>query len=300
MKSLMRLLACALCLSLGGTASANTSVWTAISYQTPNAQGSPYIQRAFEDITARAQLSWSDSLYSISAASEAGHGFILADAVASSRESGHLGHFMNNVYVDWLTLSHPELAGQSGQVKMSFYFENDMTVAVGPDGQSNTSVNWYAYGDNASVDVYETYNAGPWAAHNRWTYIDDASGTSQGPIPFDEQYLTLTLNFVWGEPFRFGYGIASQGQAVGESSYELAHLGYFAGITEVTAGGIAIDGYSLASRSGTDYSQPTLPVPEVPEPDSIALWAAGLGLIVSRQLRRKATSPTAVRSSATS
>lgn len=271
-------MACALMAStmLPSTVQAEgTVVWNSIGYATPNGSDSLVLNPDSRNAPTQAAHSWAAPPYAVRARSGAGFGSIDASASATSSRSGNLGHFINSVFADELTLSRPDLAGQAGQITLTFYHENRLAPSASGDGQANTYADWYAWANEANGSVNERFNVAGWApGQSKYTYIDDAHGIRQGPTAMDDQYLTLTADFTWGEPVLFGYGLATSGQAVENGSYEVEVAGYWGGIVEATAAGAVIDDYMLTSRTGIDYSRSF--VPAVPEPAALALLAAGL------------------------
>ncbi len=286
MRLLISALSLAGCVSLAPLAHAQESFTrTTYWYQYPGGEDSEILLLDSRTDPLRAALAWSDGPYSVLSRSSAALGMLDASASASSWTSGNIGHFINSGFGDQLTLSHPDLSGQPGQVTMSFHFQNRLAVSATGETYVQAGADWTAFANDATGFMMESLLINDeFSGRMRYAHVMDAGGTRDWQPEPDERQITLTADFVWGEPFWFGYSLATEGQAVGTSSYEVETEGYWGGVLGVTAGGAVIDDYSIASRSGIDYSVPFIPA--VPEPAPLALLAAGLFLLGGRQARR--------------
>lgn len=83
-------------------------------------------------------------------------------------------------------------------------------------------------------------------------------------------------------------GYSDRSPGLPRASYDLARSLYWGGIHDVSVNGVALSDYSVLSASGTDYRNSLAPAPGlVPEPASLGLTLAGLGLLAGRQRRRR-------------
>jgi hypothetical protein len=257
-----------------------TGVWAAYAYDTPQGSDSRILRPESRSEPTRAVLAWWDGPHSAIVAADAGFGTVNASALVSSAEGGIVNHYINSGFADEITLSRPDLLGQPGRITISFHYEGRMTVFAGEGAQLSVGTSLLGYVNDASGSVSEDINAGDFSGHVKRTYLNDVNGIRQWDTPFEDRYLTMTADFVWGEPVRFGYTAWTSGYAAGFGGHEAALSAQWAGILEASAGGTAISDYSLSSLTGTDYTRSF--VSAVPEPRSFMLLASGLCLLAWR------------------
>lgn len=268
-------------LASGSVQAEGTGIWAAYSYYTPQGSDSRVLTPESRSKPTRAVLGWSEGPHSAIVAADADFGTVRATARVTSTQSGSVNHYINSAFADEITLSRPDLAGQPGQITLSFYYEGQQTVFAGEGAYVDVSSSWLAYVNEARGDVYESTSAGEFTGHSSWTYVNDVNGIHQWQSSPEEHYLTMTADFVWGEPVLFGYTAWTSGYASGYGGHAATLMGQWGGIVAASAGGQVISDYSLSSLTGVDYSQSF--VSPVPEPRFYMLMAAGLCLLAWRR-----------------
>lgn len=270
---------------LSSTAHAEgTGVWATYGYNLRQGSGSEGLTPSSRSQPTHATLAWWDGPHSAISTGNATFGAVDVAALVSSTEAGLVNHFIYSGFADQITLSRPDLAGQAGQITLRFQYGGRLTVFAGEGAQVSVSPGLTAYVNAAQGMIIEDMYDGEAFGHRRWAYVNDVHGINQWDAAFDDRYLTMTADFVWGEPVLFGITASTSGYSTGHSGHSVAYGASWGGIVEATAGGRVISDYSLRSLTGTDYARPI--VSAVPEPRSIVLLAAGLGLLMWRPARR--------------
>jgi hypothetical protein len=193
-------------------------------------------------------------------------------------------------FTDALRFENAALTGKAGMATIAYYLDYDFSVGATGDGYSNGSLSFIAtVGSNYSwiLDYQTTSGAG----YLMYEYRDPfGQGRSYGVPP--SNYLYVTTDFTWGGGFNTNFEIQSSiGSYVpsngrGTATYDLAGMGYWAGIVSVTADGQNVSDYTLSSLSGKDYSKSFVPANDVPEPATIAIFLAGLALLGVQRARK--------------
>jgi hypothetical protein len=193
-------------------------------------------------------------------------------------------------FTDALRFENAALTGKAGMATIAYYLDYDFSVGASGDGDSNGSLSFLARaGNNYSwtLDYKTTSGTG----YLMYEYRDPfGQGRSYGAPP--SNYLYVTTDFTWGGGFNTGFEIQSSiGTYVpfnghGTATYDLAGMGYWAGIVSVTADGRNVSDYTLSSLSGKDYSTSFVPANDVPEPTTIAIFLAGLALLGVQRARK--------------
>jgi hypothetical protein len=178
-------------------------------------------------------------------------------------------------WVDMLTIHAPGLTGQAGTI----------TGAVHIDGT------FYAHGHNGfagyRATAYDNVAGNPPIDIFSITRQDDPA-----EYVFDE-LRQVTFNFVYGTPFKVGvfahaFGSnASEGvnHIPGDVLVDFDNSLVWEGILSVTAGGVAVQGYTIDAASGDPWMFGA--VAAVPEPSTVALLAGGLATLAAAARRRR-------------
>ena len=196
-------------------------------------------------------------------------------------------------WTDQLTIVAPGQSG-AGLLDIKVHVEGDLSADNGarPGFWLAPYVNHNMVGLNASFNA-----ANPHPMIGSLGAIGDQ--TRVWWLPADGNSVTLHVNenvdfflpFTFGQTFSLGlYAEALAGNGsysggptapVSHATSDFSHTVSWAGIGGITAGGSAVNGYTIGSASGTDWT-----VSAVPEPSSAALLMAGIaGLVVLRRRR---------------
>jgi hypothetical protein len=192
---------------------------------------------------------------------------------------------------DTLRFENAALTGKAGMATVAYYFDYDFSVGASGDGYSNGSLSFQAWaGSNYSwiLDYQTTGGTG----YLMYEYRNPFGQGRFYNVPATN-YLYVTTDFTWGNGFNtslqfqssIGTYVPSNGR--GTATFDLAGLGYWAGIVSVTADGQNVSDYTLSSLSGKDYSQSFVPANDVPEPATIAIFLAGLALLGVQRARKQ-------------
>jgi hypothetical protein len=189
---------------------------------------------------------------------------------------------VNGEFFDTLTISHPSLVGQHGNLFLGMIVAADLSAAS--YGLSEVG--------NVRSGVTASVSAGSSLA---WISISDFSLRSSDhsgnivesglKLPFE---IGLTFPFVFGQPVSIGISLFASIEMSPESSGgsgSVSASAYWRGVTEVSGGGHAIRDFQISSSSGTDYSRP------IPEPGTFTLLGLALTALMLRGGVRKRRVP---------
>lgn len=190
-------------------------------------------------------------------------------------------------FSDVLTLSNPELTGQTGRVTFAYYLAYSSSVAASDGGFSNGSVSFIAW-SGYNYTWFLDYAASDGRGYTMIEFKDPDHASTRTYGVGTQSFIYVTTDFIWGGAISNRVELNVSGAQSGNTgfSFDAGHSGYWAGITSITTGGTTIKDYTVTSQSGTDYSQSFAPTADVPEPATLSVLALGLGLLGA--LQRKA------------
>ena len=188
-------------------------------------------------------------------------------------------------FVENLTFSSAAHAGMPGQVTVAALFD----AALHSFGLATASTSFSLRVGNTNGIVFAQIQSEGIPVFSQ-IQVNDAMGPRVLPYA---NVGSLTFNFTWGDTLQIVMDLLAAGNTknaltvVSGAEADAAHSGYWGGILSATAGGVAITDYSVLSATGVDYRNSFAVAAPVPEPESVALLAAGL-LMVWGRVRRAA------------
>ena len=223
----------------------------------------------------------------------AGDGFVkgYAETSASGQTDDHRSGGSggaNASFKEMLTFSSAAHTGMPGQVTVAAIFD----ALVQADGSAQASSEFMlAVGPSSGVhfvlseidELGDSFDS----SVSRLS-VSDVFGFRELPYA---GVATLTFDITWGDTVLLSMQLGAVGRtlnAVQISSSAWAdafHSGYWGGVVSATAGGVAIDDFSVLSATGLDYRNSFAVAAPVPEPETVALLAVGL-LAVWGRVRR--------------
>jgi hypothetical protein len=245
---------------------------------------------------------------SFSAWASANYGVMKVSAAGAAVGSNHAAAFASANISDSFTLSNSALTGTKGLLTVSFYAASLLSGDNYSPYASNPSAadfyfaaglsTAYAGVKNSQLQVTQSLRVDdtPYAnSSSSRVWTDDQTGTHDTAVTGN--YFTLTQEFVWGTQLNMQMTMYVNGSlaaypygddAYGSFSADASHSGYWAGITSITSGGVAVSDYVLTSVSGTDYDQSFVQQgSSVPEPGTLALVGVALAALgVARRRSR--------------
>jgi PEP-CTERM motif len=206
----------------------------------------------------------------------------------AGRSSGALntrssGFFRENIVISALGVA----SGTQGSLTYTVHVLGDMDVDSSLSGAASQ---WQLTADvgGGAFDISKTGRLFNDSFVNSG-YMGDAFGTYSATVNFT--YGVATPIYVEIEGNAQSFFRSNSGLALANADFRLDNSVYWGGIDDVFAGGNAIDAFTVTSESGTNYANSFLPVIDppngVPEPGSLALMLAGLGLITARSSKLK-------------
>jgi hypothetical protein len=271
--------------TIGFAASAHAGVATTASVNT----GSSASQVTDYGTIVNNQAHASASLPGNSASADAGYGVLnIAGKGSISALAGNGGAQAS--FNDTLRFENAALTGKAGMATVAYYLDYDFSVGASGDGYSNGSLSFQAWAGNNYSWVLD-YQTTSGTGYLMYEYRNPFGQGRFYNVPATN-YLYVTTDFTWGNGFNtslqlqssIGSYVPSNGR--GTATYDLAGMGYWAGIVSVTADGQNVSDYTLSSLSGKDYSKSFVPANDVPEPATIAIFLAGLALLGVQRARK--------------
>lgn len=169
---------------------------------------------------------------------------------------------------------------------------NDSAVGIGYQATVGTSAGTL----NMSILYSKVFN-GPITSSSSVT-LSTASGSTVIPLNADGLYELPALDVQFGSTVNVSgqltvYGSTDaikllpdySGYAEGGYSMDATHSAYWAGMRVSDSSGLAFTDFRAVSASGTNWNQSFVPASPVPEPSTVALILAGLGLLFVRERR---------------
>jgi hypothetical protein len=235
-------------------------------------------------------VSGADSKGSFSAWASANYGVMKVSASGAAVGSSHAAALASTLVRDSFTLSNSALNGTKGLLTVSFYAASllsgdNYAPYASP---STTEFLFAAFLGDSRLQVTQSLRVNGAPSSNISTssaWTSDATGVHDSPVT--GTYFSLTHEFIWGAQLNMqmnmyvnGYLTSYGDNAYGNFNADASHSAYWAGITSVTSGGVAVSDYVLTSVSGTDYSQSFVQQgSSVPEPGSLALVGVALAAL---------------------
>ena len=255
-----------------GTANAITGAGTGLG----RPSDSDMVQAFGAPASAAARAGWDEGgAYAHgSAHATAGDGFVKAYGEGSAFGSDSDGAAGGRAqFFEDLTFSSAVHDGMPGQVTIAVLFNSDVEAF----GESVAATN-FSFRVHTSAIYFSQFLASGFPLMTSLVVLD-AFGTRVLPYA---SVASMTFDLTWGDTLHLEMDLFAEGH----TSYQLtfasgaqadaSHSGYWGGIVSATAGGVAIDDFSVLSSTGLDYRNSFAVAAPVPEPESVALLAVGL------------------------
>jgi len=185
-------------------------------------------------------------------------------------QTGKRGTFSFQLRYDWTPTVH---ANPGGVVAAAPYVDANLTIPNGPMFSSQYAAVNEGLTQDCSTASCET--------EHEWF----PQGLNTPKPSFADGLATFTFNVVFGQTYNLTIGVNVSLQGVyGSAAVDATHTVLWNGMEAVKgADGQALTDYSVTSAIGLDYENA---VTAVPEPQTAALWAAGLLLLAGLRRRR--------------
>jgi hypothetical protein len=182
-----------------------------------------------------------------------------------------------------------DLAGHAGESAV-WLFKVDVQglLSAANNGLSSVAMNVYKNEQElfSSVPGFDRGDSDPFGADRQrvsWGVVRNGQRSIDDQVTFAVP-VTLGQSFVWGVhgTIRATTASFSAQSTASTAQADFLHALRYGGSAALMLGGVAVDGYTLSSASGIDW---TAAAP-VPEPGALALWAAGLATLAGLAHRR--------------
>jgi hypothetical protein len=212
--------------------------------------------------------------------SGAGTSFVTWGVVKLAGEAfGSLNTTSRGIFRDEILITAPGVArGTVGTVSYSIIV--DGALVAGPDGDTMSSWNLEADLGGGAFDIRA--GARQYGADLGGEYVGTPFGTFNGTGTFQFGIVApLHVELTAGAQARYN----QTSTTLPSASFDVAHSLYWGGISGISLNGAPLSGFSISAASGTNYIDSM--APPVPEPGTLALMVAGLGLLAGLQRHRR-------------
>jgi hypothetical protein len=175
---------------------------------------------------------------------------------------------------DIVTINAAGLTGQTGTVTTTFRIDGRFALTLSPNLTSpNSFIRAYLEVSLRNSPLIKEYKL-------------NSANIESGNGNFLNQDLTLSTEFIYGDPFNVRFNLVANAQVdtsfASNALVDLSHTARWGGFTEVLdAGGNRVADFNATSDSGFNYAAP------VPEPSSVML----LGLVGAAMVWGRKTRP---------